>query len=192
MSLTQRGLSLLCQGTAVWVPWRLEETTGTLYTGEVVSEGVCTLVTSISVQSPAQTWPAVYKVVAVDKASVQSPVGTHLPVRKVPPERPLECTKSPPAFGQCTKSCRNDPSSAQSPTLYTGCPVRRGVCTLVLTSSVQSPVGTHLPVYKVPAVSSGHRAPPCVSGLMQARRRDKGPAARATQGTARGRPRRRL
>ena len=45
-------------------------------------------------------------------------------------------------------------------TLYTGDPVRAGVCTLVAAGTVQTPVGTGLPVRKVPVVASGHCAPP--------------------------------
>jgi hypothetical protein len=45
-------------------------------------------------------------------------------------------------------------------TLYTGDPVRTGVCALVAACTVQTPVGTGLLVRKVPVASSGHRAPP--------------------------------
>ena len=45
-------------------------------------------------------------------------------------------------------------------TLYTGDPVRTGVCTPVAACTVQTPVGTGLLVRKVPIASSGHRASP--------------------------------
>ena len=53
-------------------------------------------------------------------ATVQTPSGTTPPVRK----------PQVAASGHCTNPCRNDPSSAHGPALYTGAPVRAGVCTL--------------------------------------------------------------
>ena len=44
--------------------------------------------------------------------------------------------------------------------LYTGDPVRTGVCTLGAAYTAQTPVGTSLLVRKVPVAASGHCAPP--------------------------------
>ena len=95
--------------------------------------------------------------------TVQTPSGTPLPVRKVPAV----------ASGHCTKSLSNAPPSAQTPALYTGDPVRTGLCTVSLSASsalytggnvwtglctlgaagtVQTPSGTTLPVRKVPGL----------------------------------------
>ena len=56
--------------------------TGTLYTGGLVSEGVCTLPALISVQSPVQIGSSVYKAACLEKACVQSPVQTGAVVYK--------------------------------------------------------------------------------------------------------------
>ena len=53
-------------------------------------------------------------------ATVQTPSGTTSPVRK----------PQVAASGHCTNPCRNTSSSAHGPALYTGAPVRAGVCTL--------------------------------------------------------------
>ena len=53
-------------------------------------------------------------------ATVQTPSGTTPPVRK----------PQVAASGHCTNPCRNTSSSAHGPALYTGAPVRAGLCTL--------------------------------------------------------------
>ena len=74
---------MACSGGGLYTARKA--TNGTLRTGGVVLEGLCALPAATSVQTPAKTRFAVYKVGPVEK-----------PVYKPPSEQGPQCTKSLP------------------------------------------------------------------------------------------------